>query len=303
MRVAAVVITYNRKKDLKMNIEAVLNQNCNIEKLFIIDNHSNDGTKEMLKENNYLNMSIIDYTYLDENIGGAGGFYTGTKKAYDEGYDYIILMDDDGRPQNEDTFKKLIEEADKAYINNKLIMINSLVIGNDNETLSFGLTGKIKTKTDAMYKAKNNIIIGTINPFNGTLISKELIEKIGFQNKEFFIKGDEKDYQLRAIKNNAFVATVTNSLYFHPQLEKKEIKIFNKSIMGSTEAPWKEYYRARNYTYMFKEENQKIKYIRQNVKQILFAIRYNQQKIRTIKMICKGWHDGKKNKLGKVIVP
>ena len=303
MRVATVVITYNRKKDLKMNIEAVLKQNCNIEKIFIIDNHSNDGTMEMLEENDYLKMPIIEYIYLSENIGGAGGFYTGTQKAYNDGYDYIILMDDDGRPENENTFKNLIEEANTAYSNNKLIMINSLVVGNDMQTLSFGLTGKIKTKKEAENKSENNIILETINPFNGTLISKELIKKIGFPNKEFFIKGDERDYQLRALKNNAFVATVTNSIYFHPQLERKNIKFFNKNITGSTEAPWKEYYRARNYTYMLKKNNENIKYIRQNIKQILFAIRYNKQKVKTIKMIFKGWHDGKKEKLGKVIVP
>ena len=303
MKVAAVVITYNRKKDLKMNIDAVLKQKYNIDKIFIIDNHSSDGTKEMLEIKGYLKMPVIDYIYLDENIGGAGGFYIGTKTAYDNGYDYIILMDDDGRPENEYTFQNLIEEADKAYSNNKLIMINSLVVGNDKQTLSFGLTGNIKTKNEAECKANNNVIQKTINPFNGTLISKELIREIGFPNREFFIKGDERDYQLRALKNNAFVATISSSIYFHPELERKSIKVFNKKISGSTEAPWKEYYRARNYTYMFKRDNENIKYIRQNLKQILFAIRYNKHKVKTITMIIKGWKDGKKGKLGKVIVP
>ena len=67
MRVATVVITYNRKKDLNINIEAVLKQNCNIEKIFIIDNHSNDGTMEMLEENDYLKIPE-KYIYIMDSI-------------------------------------------------------------------------------------------------------------------------------------------------------------------------------------------------------------------------------------------
>ena len=34
---------------------------------------------------------------MNENIGGAGGFSIGLKTAFDLGYDWFLLMDDDGR--------------------------------------------------------------------------------------------------------------------------------------------------------------------------------------------------------------
>lgn len=35
---------------------------------------------------------------LPENMGGAGGFHEGIKYAFEHGFDYIWLMDDDGFP-------------------------------------------------------------------------------------------------------------------------------------------------------------------------------------------------------------
>ena len=222
--------------------------------------------------------------------------------AYEDGYDFVCLMDDDGRPADEKMMETLVKRAEELYSANKLLLLNSLVCGSD-DILSFGLNGGIKNKQIAAEREKDNLIVGTINPFNGTLVSKELVEKIGYPNKDFFIKGDEEDYYYRALKANAFVATVFDSNYYHPVLERKYFKILGKTKKGSTEAPWKEYYRARNFTYMFKRDGEPIKYVRQNVRQILIAIKYNPKKIQTIKMILKGWKDGVSGRLGPTVKP
>jgi len=48
----------------------------------------------LLKEKGYLENSRIQYTFAGK-YGGAGGFYEGVKRAYEAGYDWL-LMDDDG---------------------------------------------------------------------------------------------------------------------------------------------------------------------------------------------------------------
>lgn len=302
MRVAGVVVTFNRKDDLVKNIEAMLSQTCQVDKYFIIDNHGSDETEQRLREAGYLSNPLIEYVYLEENIGGAGGFYTGLKLAYDEGFDLICLMDDDGRPADTNMMKTLVDKACELHQTNVYLLLNALVYG-PNEVLSFGLNGGIKTKKDALRRAENGLILGTINPFNGTLVSRELVDKIGYPNKDFFIKGDEQDYYYCALNADASVATVVDSNYYHPILERKSFKILGKIKKGSTESPWKEYYRARNFTYMFKRNGEPIKYIRQNVRQILIAIKYNPQKNKTIKMIIKGWKDGLSGRLGPTVKP
>lgn len=303
MKIAAVVVTYNRREELKKNIECIFGQSLLIDKYYIIDNHSNDNTFEFLKEQGLLDNEIIEYVYLEKNIGGAGGFYTGVKRAYDDGFDFVCLMDDDGRPADKDMMKNLMAAVKKEYKYNKKIFFNPLVLGFDNDILSFGLTNGIKTLSNALENTENNLIKNTVNPFNGTLISRELIEEIGFPNKDFFIKGDETEYLLRAINAKSSIATVTSSRYNHPILKRIEGSFFGKKVYYSTEEPWKEYYRARNYTYMFSKNGEKKKYIRQNIKQIVAAIKYNDKKIPTIKMIIKGYKDGRSGKLGSIVKP
>ena len=54
---------------------------------------------------------------------------------------------------------------------------------------------------------------------------------------------------------------------------------------------------------MFKRDGEPIKYVRQNIKQIVWALKYNPKKIKTIGMIIKGWNDGMKGNLGPTIRP
>ena len=57
----------------------------------------------------------LTYIRLEHNIGGAGGFYTGMKRAYDTHlYDAVWVMDDDGEP-------------DSKCLSNLLSMLMSIV--------------------------------------------------------------------------------------------------------------------------------------------------------------------------------
>ena len=94
-KVAAVVVTYNRKKLLKSCIENLLNQTFKID-VIVIDNMSTDGTREMLED--FIATKKIIYHSTGKNIGGAGGFYHGVKMAYEDDYDWIWIMDDDAFP-------------------------------------------------------------------------------------------------------------------------------------------------------------------------------------------------------------
>lgn len=304
-KVATVTVTYNRKNLLKENINAIMEQSYNIDSIIIVDNNSTDGTKEEIDEEFGKN-DKIKYILLEENIGGAGGFYTGCKYAYENGYDWIILMDDDGRPQNIYTIQKLFEEIQNMGLkSNKKVMVNSLVVC-DEKKLSFGLFDSEDTVKEIQESTNTNIIINRINPFNGTLISRALIEEIGFPNKDFFIKGDEFDYQCRAMKANAYVATVVDSLYYHPKIEEKNtrsLKIFNKKFKFFIEAPWKEYYRSRNYTFSYIKAGEKKIAKKLFIKRIIGAIVCKCNRIKTIKMIVKGYKDGKNGRLGNTVKP
>ena len=157
---------------------------------------------------------------------------------------------------------------------------------------------------EAVNIAKYGIIKNEANPFNGTLLSRDLITEIGYPNKDFFIKGDEVNYKQRAMEAGAYVATVVESRYIHPRPNTLERKVLGIKVPFFVEAPWKEYYTARNFTYMYKKKGQykAIAFELIFVKILaIFSMKCNKWK--TFKMLCKGVKDGWVGKLGATVCP
>lgn len=299
---AAVIVTYNRKELLRRNINMLIKQTREIDKIYIIDNCSTDGTYLMLKENNWHQGEKFVYIKTDSNIGGAGGFYTGVKAAYEAGSDWILLMDDDGYAADIRTFQILMNMAEKLYKEGKKkLFLNSLV--QQGEYLSFKID-TIYTVEDALKIAKNGIIVGAANPFNGTLVSRELVQEIGFPNKDFFIKGDEVDYKQRTFEAGGYVCTVVDSRYSHPRPQTYEKIVLGKKVPFFVEAPWKEYYAARNFTYMYKRKRQYKGILFELIfVKILAVLAMKCKKYETLKMLIKGVFDGWKGNLGATVKP
>ena len=93
-RIAAVVVTYNRKELLRECLQALLAQSMNQLDILLIDNASTDGTHEFVGDIIEAN-DTISYINTGSNLGGAGGFHYGLKEAYNRGYEYMWIMDDD----------------------------------------------------------------------------------------------------------------------------------------------------------------------------------------------------------------
>lgn len=299
----AVIVTYNRKELLSQNIEMLLKQTMTVDSIIIVDNCSSDGTYEYLKNCGWTTEPFL-YLKTETNIGGAGGFYTGVKAAYEAGADWIVLMDDDGRMADEHTMEILYRAARKLYDENRgerKLFVNALV--QKGELLSFKID-HMYTVVEAMMAAKNGLIEGAANPFNGTLISRELVSDIGYPKKEFFIKGDEVDYKQRALDAGAYVGTVTEAKYIHPRPETVEKTVLGVKVPFFVEAPWKEYYAARNFIYMYKlQEWYKGILFELIFVKLLAVISLKCKKMETIKMLFKGVYDGWKGNLGVKVKP
>lgn len=301
MKICAVVVTYNRKELLeKQIIEILHNQELKIDAYYVIDNCSTDGTRSLVKE---YEGTVIKYCKTKSNCGGAGGFSYGLQRAFEDKYDWYILMDDDGRPMDKNCFENMKKHiVKKGYDSQKMYLLNSLVLS-DNDTLSFGL-GHIERITELNSVVTENEVVGMINPFNGTWISSGLVEKIGVPNGDFFIKGDENDYLRRAQSAGAFVATIVDSMYFHPKLGRyKKKKVFGKEMYVYIEPAWKEYYSVRNYTFSFLQFGKKKDAILFLIKRMYCCMICSCNKLEVMKMLFKGYQDGKKGRLGATIKP
>lgn len=299
MKSIAVIVTYNRYNLLEENLKMLEKQTRKLDGVIIVDNCSSDGTKEKVNKNFENSNLNIKYQYMDKNYGGAGGFYYGVKFAEEDNAEFIWLMDDDGRPYNEYTFEKIYEKAIELYKENKLLFLNSFVTFNGKD-LSFGFNSKLskeKQLEQIEKERQGNILYKKVNPFNGTLITKELVNIIGYPNKDFFISRDETDYKNRSEKAGAIVATVLDSIYYHPQS-----KLVYKKILGISSQIYndmdKEYYFIRNLSYSYKDSD-KIKIWKFLTLRLITIILYEDRKLERIKQMFKAKSDAYKNRMGK----
>lgn len=291
MKIAAVVVTYNRLNELKKNIDSLLKQTYKIDVIYVIDNASTDDTSQYLESLQYDNVSILR---LKKNLGGAGGFSEGMKIAFQNSYDWVWLMDDDGRPYNEKTLEILMNHA-KTKSNYSLINCNVLCDGNE---LSFKIGTKYNSLSEQRKYITDDVIENCACVFNGSLIGKEVYDKVGNIKSDYFIRGDEVEYLMRCKNSDVYIATVIESLYYHPKTIYKSLSFFGKKFNYECMPIWKQFFLIRNYvaTYYSTANNKQKKSIKRNLELIFLGIILHDKSIKRLFYALKAVVDGKRQK-------
>lgn len=289
--VAAVVVTYNRLEELKKNIDMLQRQTRVIDAIYIVDNASTDDTGMYLESLAKKNERVIPCK-LKKNVGGAGGFSYGLERACKDGYDWVWLMDDDGRPQTNETFEKLMRVAEEES-NYSLINCNVLCDGNE-------LTFKIGTPYHTLREQQKNIPSGLIENcacvFNGSLIGRAVYEKIGTVRKEYFIRGDEVEYLMRSKNNGVKVLTVVDSLYYHPKTEYAHMTFLGKRFDYECMSIWKQFFLVRNYvaTYRTTANEKQKKEMKRGLELIFLGVCLHDHSLRRLKYCIQAVIEGRK---------
>lgn len=255
--VLALVVTFNRLKELKICIESLRNQSSSCFDILVVNNGSSDGTEEWLAEQCDL------LTITQENKGGAGGFFSGMKFMMEHDYKFLFMMDDDGICESTEIESLLSTYNYLKSKNDNLMILNSLVVDKDNpDYISFSWAVGTKRSNKVKELKKERFFKG-IHPFNGTLVSRNVIEKIGYVKKEMFIWGDEKEYMARAIHNGIDLLTIPSAVHFHPKEKGEKGNVIPfcskfKILIKPTKLSHY-YYRNEGYIYGNYPEKKKLK--------------------------------------------
>lgn len=189
-KVMVVVVTYNRKELLKESIKALLEQDYNNCHILIVDNASTDGTKEYIEEE--LQNSKVYYVNTGANLGGAGGFNFGMKKAHELKCDFIWLMDDDCIV-HKDSLTELIN-ADKE-LNGNYGFLSSKVLWKDKSICKMNIQKRKFSKWLKDFETnKQNIAMAS---FVSLFLKTAVVEEMGLPIKDFFIWTDDWEYTRR----------------------------------------------------------------------------------------------------------
>lgn len=224
--IIAVIVTYNRLECLKNLLAGLQNQIVAPDEIIVVNNSSTDGTTEWL--NDQLHLKVIH----QENTGGSGGFYTGVKAAYERNADWIWIMDDDVIPRP-DCLKVLLEYKTISKCLNPVRFSHNGVI-EDAERWLDPESCHIISYNNRSYLNGKKLWFRNIGTFEGMLVAREIVEKVGFPDKRFFISHDDLIYGYLAHKFTD-VAVIADAVFDRQLIKKNDDSAYNY-----------EYYRYRN---------------------------------------------------------
>lgn len=221
----AVVVTYNRSALLAQCITALRNQTHQPDAILVVNNGSTDNTEQWLQSQKDI------FFITQKNLGSGGGFNTGIQWAFKHNYTWMWCMDDDGYPK-EDALEKILSAKTEP-----LSLRNCAVLNIEDKKSFVWKTGNYPTINDVDTK----LIKGIGHPFNGTLLHRNIVERVGLPKANLFVWGDESEYYCRITKTNKIpIYTVTDSIHYHPAA------LFSFKSDWDFKSNWKMYYYVRN---------------------------------------------------------
>ena len=170
--VSVVMLSWNRKNDVRVSLNHVFDADYPSVEVIVVDNHSTDGTVEMVKEN-YPAVIVVP---LAENIGIAG-WNKGFEIAKGE---YILVLDDDSYPE-----KNALSIGITRVMQEPRCGILAMQVYNLHRQF---------VQTSSLIPENNTTFIGC-----GALLRADILKKIGMFEPLLFLYMHEDEFAMRAI--------------------------------------------------------------------------------------------------------
>lgn len=234
-----VIVTYNRKDKLVNVLANIDKQSVAPSVVVIVDNHSTDGTDEILSKWAVKTKikNIIHRT--ESNLGGSGGFSKGVELALKQDIDWMYLGDDDAYPNLDliEKFSNFIKGQGESAKN--IASVCATVDSPDGISLfhrrSIKKTFyKVEEIDSTKEDYKKDFFEINLFSFVGVFLNKTMVEKIGLPRSDFFIWYDDSEYSLRINKLGKNLC-VPSLVVYH-----------DSPTMEADELSWKTYYGFRN---------------------------------------------------------
>lgn len=290
-KIDAVIVTYNRLNKLKKAIESYEKQTISLRNLIIINNASDDGTREYLdqwkeKKNNFTKYVIN----LPENIGGSGGFNVGQELALTLNSDWVFIADDDAYPERSliEKFQNLVSTKDfRDYAAISILVRNSdNTVALDHRQF-FNIKKLIPKRISSKVSdyGKEEFECDLIS-YVGTFINSNALKTVGTCRKDYFIYGDDTEHSIRLTKYGKIACIPSIEIYHDCGMNENR----------SDKYDWRSFYGVRNTINLLLLNNKKFAAFSYGAKVILSRIKRRDYK--GLELAYKAIKNGINNKLG-----
>lgn len=242
-KTVAVVVTYNRKELLLCAVSALLSLEEGPLSVLIADNASTDGTQEAVLPLLRANPGRLFYENTGKNLGGAGGFAYGIRRAVEMGAYYIWIMDDDCIVKKGalGALLSCAEEKGDAFG-----FLSSAVYWKDGTPAHMNVQRKNLFREVGDLSAETKVKLAS---FVSLFLTAERVEQAGLPYAEFFIWGDDWEYTAR------LSALAPSFLVGKSRVEHRSASNLGVDIAGdSPERLSRYFYAYRNEGYFYRTQ-------------------------------------------------
>ncbi len=235
MRIVAIVVTYNRLPMLRRCLAALEAQQGAFADILVVDNHSTDGTGRALAP--LAEAGRLCYYDTGANLGGAGGFSFGMKRAVEAGYTHLWVMDDDCIP--EPMALAALVAADRRLAG-EYGFLSGRALWKDGSLCRMNIQKTtLRSRLDSMERSLEPVMMAT---FVSAFFPAERVRAVGLPIKEFFIWADDLEYTRRLSRLYPCYA-VADCRVLHAMESNRRVDI-------ATDSPA----RLERYRYLYRNE-------------------------------------------------
>ncbi len=212
-RVSVVIPNWNGEQDLPACLDSLLSQSLEAH-IIVVDNGSTDGSLELLR-NKYPQIEVV---ILTKNRGFAGGVNAGIKRAIDNGFKYVALLNNDAMA-DKNWLKNLVDFLDNTP---KAGVATPKILNSTGEYLDS--TGDLYTIWGLPYprgrrEANTSKYDHDTEVFGASggasLYRTKVFAQIGLFDEDFFAYYEDVDISFRAQLAGWKVAYVPKAIVYH----------------------------------------------------------------------------------------
>lgn len=271
-KIAAVVVLYHPEVSVLENLGAILDQ---VAVLYVVDNSDTAAHDVCRQLAGYANVCII---HSSGNIGIAAAMNLAADRAVEDGYSYILTLDQDSRPLAG--------------------MIEALLIchGSDVGIVAPYLLNGLPQAQSSRTRCRSVLTAMT----SGSLLNLVAYKKAGPFRADYFIDFVDIEYCLRLHKVGYAVLRAENALLEHHVGTSIHL---GWRLSVTTHSPVRKYYKMRNRLNVWREYGtlfpgyiwwDRFRFVLELARLFLFE----PDKIEKIKMMWRGWLDFNKGRFG-----
>jgi len=299
-KVAILLVLFNEEKYIERLAKSILNQDYRNTIVYAFDNNSSDSSASLLVK--YL--PGADIILSDENLGFAKGNNIIAKKAIDNNYDLLFILNTDMELETDciSNLVRIISQKDEIAGAGPVIFFGSEGERTDKIQCYADNTNFSSARTCTLY-ANSGLSYGElpdtqyVNTLHGGcfMIRSSVISEIGLFNEDNFMYNDEIDLAYRIHKSGSKLMVCKNARawHYHDWTLKNKAGYFLQY-----------YYINRNRFLFFHRYNKHFSFVREILSELLFLpVKINWARktagLKLLKYYYLGYWHGLLNKKGK----